>query len=78
MFVVCPPCFLNRGHSGSNVSHIVILRPLKSGYFNFTSADISYMASDESEEPQVGSWGWGGGAGRVIEKLLIFCGSKKS
>ena len=50
-------CFLNRGHSGSNVSHIVILRPLKSGYFNFTSADISYMASDESEEPQVGPGG---------------------
>lgn len=38
---------------GSNVSHIVVLRPLKSGYFNFTSADISYVASEQSEEPQL-------------------------
>jgi translocon-associated protein subunit beta len=39
---------------GSNVSHSVILRPTKSGYFNFTSAEISYMASEESSERTVG------------------------
>ena len=53
---MCVVCWLNHGHSGSNVSHIVVLRPLKSGYFNFTSADISYVASEQSEEPQVSSF----------------------
>jgi len=53
---MCVVCCLNHGHSGSNVSHIVVLRPLKSGYFNFTSADISYVASEQSEEPQVSSF----------------------
>merc|ERR1739838_1219282 len=28
----------------SNVSHTVVLRPLKAGYFNFTSASVSYLA----------------------------------
>ncbi|KAE8588771.1 hypothetical protein XENTR_v10022729 [Xenopus tropicalis] len=29
-----------------NVSHTVVLRPLKAGYFNFTSATISYLAQE--------------------------------
>ncbi|NXA75181.1 SSRB protein, partial [Thryothorus ludovicianus] len=28
----------------SNVSHTVVLRPLKAGYFSFTSATITYLA----------------------------------
>ncbi|KAF5909164.1 translocon-associated protein subunit beta, partial [Clarias magur] len=28
----------------SNASHTVVLRPLKAGYFNFTSATVSYLA----------------------------------
>ncbi|CAH1796851.1 unnamed protein product [Owenia fusiformis] len=36
---------------GSNVSHAVIVRPLKSGYFNFTSAEISYLSAEDAEEP---------------------------
>lgn len=43
----------NRLAPGSNVSHAVILRPTKSGYFNFTSAEISYLASEEASERQV-------------------------
>lgn len=30
----------------SNVSHTVVLRPLKAGYFNFTSASVSYVAQE--------------------------------
>ncbi|KAH1180052.1 hypothetical protein KIL84_006102 [Mauremys mutica] len=30
----------------SNVSHTVVLRPLKAGYFNFTSATITYLAQE--------------------------------
>ncbi|KYO41775.1 TSSK6-activating co-chaperone protein [Alligator mississippiensis] len=30
----------------SNVSHTVVLRPLKAGYFNFTSATIAYLAQE--------------------------------
>ncbi|KAJ8287946.1 hypothetical protein COCON_G00006050 [Conger conger] len=30
----------------SNVSHTVVLRPLKAGYFNFTSASVSYLAQE--------------------------------
>uniref|UniRef100_A0A672R3D8 Signal sequence receptor subunit 2 n=2 Tax=Sinocyclocheilus grahami TaxID=75366 RepID=A0A672R3D8_SINGR len=33
-------------HSASNVSHTVVLRPLKAGYFNFTSASVSYLAQE--------------------------------
>jgi translocon-associated protein subunit beta len=37
---------------GSNVSHVVILKPKKSGYFNFTSADLSYLPSETATERQ--------------------------
>lgn len=33
----------------SNVSHTVVLRPLKAGYFNFTSASVSYVAQEGGE-----------------------------
>lgn len=38
---------------GSNVSHVVILRPLKAGYFNFTAAEVSYFPKEDSTEAQV-------------------------
>merc|ERR1712087_42244 len=38
----------------SNVTHAVILRPLKSGYFNFTSAEVSYLPSESSADKQLG------------------------
>ena len=28
------------------MSHTVVLRPLKAGYFNFTSASVSYLAQE--------------------------------
>ncbi|KAJ8956217.1 hypothetical protein NQ317_019073 [Molorchus minor] len=31
----------------SNVTHVVVVRPLRYGYFNFTSAEASYRVSDE-------------------------------
>uniref|UniRef100_A0A2I3H968 Translocon-associated protein subunit beta n=1 Tax=Nomascus leucogenys TaxID=61853 RepID=A0A2I3H968_NOMLE len=30
-----------------NVSHTMVLRPLKAGYFNFTSAAITYLAQED-------------------------------
>ncbi|GCB82577.1 hypothetical protein scyTo_0022361, partial [Scyliorhinus torazame] len=33
----------------SNVTHTVVLRPLQAGYFNFTSATISYLAQEGSQ-----------------------------
>nr|KAF6414474.1 signal sequence receptor subunit 2 [Molossus molossus] len=39
--------FLNSWASASNVSHTVVLRPLKAGYFNFTSATVTYLAQED-------------------------------
>lgn len=39
--------FLKSRASASNVSHTVVLRPLKAGYFNFTSATITYLAQED-------------------------------
>ncbi|NXI20871.1 SSRB protein, partial [Sterrhoptilus dennistouni] len=33
----------------SNVSHTVVLWPLKAGYFNFTSATITYLAQEGAQ-----------------------------
>ena len=38
---------------GSNVSHVVILKPLKSGYFNFTAAEVTYLAKEGDADVQV-------------------------
>lgn len=43
---------LNRLAPGSNVTHTVVIRPLTFGYFNFTSADVSYRTSEDSQEVQ--------------------------
>ncbi|KAL1420918.1 hypothetical protein MTO96_004289 [Rhipicephalus appendiculatus] len=43
---------LNRLAPGSNVTHTVVIRPLTFGYFNFTSADVSYRTSEDSQELQ--------------------------
>lgn len=37
---------------GHNVSHAIILRPKKAGYYNFTAAELSYLQSESATEPQ--------------------------
>ena len=49
------PVFFNWPISGSNVSHTIILEPLKSGTFNFTAAQVTYKASEDATDPQVNS-----------------------
>uniref|UniRef100_A0A1D2AJ96 Translocon associated protein subunit beta n=1 Tax=Ornithodoros brasiliensis TaxID=888526 RepID=A0A1D2AJ96_ORNBR len=38
----------------ANLSHTVVIRPLKPGRFNFTSADVYYRTSEESQDIQIG------------------------
>ncbi|MFW5444531.1 MAG: hypothetical protein ACKE51_09535 [Methylococcaceae bacterium] len=45
--------FLNTLFSGSNISHTVVVRPSKYGYFNFSAAEITYQPSDDSKDIQV-------------------------
>ncbi len=33
--------------AGAEVSHVVVLRPLESNYFNFTSAEVTYFSNGE-------------------------------
>ncbi|ESO08775.1 hypothetical protein HELRODRAFT_74464 [Helobdella robusta] len=44
----------NRIGPGTNVTHVIVLKPLKSGYFNFSAAEISYLPSENDVEPQTG------------------------
>jgi len=52
----------------ANVTHAVIVKPLKSGYFNFTAAEVSYLTSEESSDRTVGSSSFPGEGGIVPER----------
>ncbi|NXQ27318.1 SSRB protein, partial [Alaudala cheleensis] len=51
----------------SNVSHTVVLWPLKVGYFNFTSATITYLAQ-EGAQVVVGFTGAPGQGGILAQR----------
>jgi translocon-associated protein subunit beta len=52
----------------SNVTHAVILKPLKPGYYNFTAAEISYSTSEESNERTIGYTSYPGEGGIVPQR----------
>jgi len=52
----------------ANVTHNVILRPLLSGYYNFTPAEVSYVTSEESGERTMGLSSSPGEGGIVQER----------
>ena len=41
--------------AGANTTHALVLRPTKFGYFNFTSAEVTYRVSEEEDsETKIG------------------------
>lgn len=49
-----PDFTLDRLAPGANVTHTLVVRPLKYGYYNFTAATFSYLESETATEPTIG------------------------
>lgn len=45
--------FLNCDIRGANFSHTVVFRPVRTGIYNFTAAEVTYQTSEDSQEVQV-------------------------
>eukprot|EP00106_Octopus_bimaculoides_P003276 XP_014770718.1 PREDICTED: translocon-associated protein subunit beta-like [Octopus bimaculoides] len=54
--------------SKSNVTHAVVMKPLKFGFFNFTAAQLTYLPKDDAEERTIGYTSAPGEGGIINQK----------